>query len=73
VSTERDQLLALHLGKYMGCAATLPHNRAIGRLSRQKLFQQHRNNVPKMSVNGASMTFGLVSWIILGLCSGMKP
>jgi hypothetical protein len=27
----------------------------------------------KMSINGASMTFGLVSCTILGLCSNMKP
>jgi len=43
----------------MGCAATLPHNRAIGRLSRQKLLKQHRYYVLKMSVNGASTTVGL--------------
>jgi hypothetical protein len=65
--------LALHLGKGMGFAATLPHNRAIGRLSRQKLLQQHCYYVLKMSVNGASTTFGLVSWIILGLCGGVNP
>jgi hypothetical protein len=26
-----------------------------------------------MSVNGASTTFGLVSWKILGMCGGMMP
>jgi hypothetical protein len=52
--------------------ATLPHYRAIGRLSRQKLLQQHRYFVLKMSVNGASTTFGLVSLKILRLCGGMK-
>jgi len=57
----------------MGCAATLPHNRTIGRLSKQKLLQQDLYYVLKMSVNGASMTFGLVSWKILGLCDDMKP
>jgi hypothetical protein len=33
-STECQQLLTLHLGKCMGCAATLPRNRAIRLLSR---------------------------------------
>jgi hypothetical protein len=57
----------------MGCAATLPHNRAIGRLSGQKLWPQHCYFVLKMSVNGASMNFGFVSWKILGLCGSIKP
>jgi len=35
----------------MGCAATLRHNRAISRLSKQNLLQQHRYYVLKMSVN----------------------
>jgi hypothetical protein len=70
---ERQQFLALHLGKCIGCAVTLPHNRATHCLSRQKLFQQHRYYVLKMSVNGSSTTFGLISWKILGLCGGMKP
>jgi len=38
-STERQRLLALHLGKCMSCAATLPHNHTIGLLSRQNLLQ----------------------------------
>jgi len=57
----------------MGCAATLPHNRTIGRHSRQTLMKQHRYYVLKMSVNGASTTFGLESWKILALCGGIKP
>jgi hypothetical protein len=65
--------VALHLEKGMGFAATLPHNRAIGHLSRQKLWQQHRYYILKMSVNEVSMTFGLVCWIIFGLCGGMNP
>jgi len=60
-STERQQLLALHLGNCMGCAATLRHNRAIGRLSRQNLLQQHRYYVLKMSSNGASTIFSFAS------------
>jgi len=56
----------------MGWAAMLPHNRGIGRLSWQKLLPQHRYYVLKMSVNGASMTFGVGSWKILGLCGSMK-
>jgi hypothetical protein len=36
-------------------------------------LKQHRYYVLKMSVNGASTTFGLVSWKILGLCGCMKP
>jgi len=57
----------------MSCVAMLPHNRAIGRLSGQNLLQQHRYYVLKMSVNGASTTFGLVSWKILGLCCDIEP
>jgi len=72
-STERQRLLALHVGNYMGCAATLRHNRAIGRLSRQNLLQQHRYYVQKMSVNAASTTLGLVSLKILVLCGDNRP
>jgi len=72
-STERQRLLALHLGNCMGCAATLRHNHAIGRLSRQNVIQQHRYYVLKMSVNGASTTLGLVSWTILVLCGDNRP
>jgi hypothetical protein len=64
-STEGQRLLALHLGICMGCAATLLHNHAIGRISRQKLLQRHRYYVLKMSGNGASTIFVLASWVIL--------
>jgi hypothetical protein len=57
----------------MGCAVTLPHNCAIGRLCRQKLLQQHCYSVIKKSVNRARTTFGLVSWKFIGLCGKMKP
>jgi hypothetical protein len=67
-----EQLFALHLGKCMGCAAMLPDNRATGRISSQKHFQQHRYYILKMSVNGASTTFSLESWIILGRGGDMK-
>jgi hypothetical protein len=43
--------MALNLGQCMGGTATLPHNRAIGRNSRHKLFQQHPYYVLKMRVN----------------------
>jgi hypothetical protein len=36
-STECQRLCALDRGKCMGCTAMLPYNRAIGRLSRQRL------------------------------------
>jgi len=72
-STERQPVVPLHLRKCMRCAAMLPHNCAIGRLSRQNLFQQHRYYVLKISINGASTTFGLVWWKILGLCSDIEP
>jgi hypothetical protein len=69
----RQWFLSLHLGNCMGCAATLRHNRAIGRLSRQNLLQQHRYYVLKMRVNGPSTTLGLVSWKILVLCGDNRP
>jgi hypothetical protein len=45
--------LALHHRKCKGCAATLMHNRTIGRLSRQNWLRQHCFYVLKMSVNRA--------------------
>jgi hypothetical protein len=57
----------------MGCAATLPDNGGIGCLSRLQLLLKHRYYVPKMSINGASITFGLASWKILEQCGDIKP
>jgi hypothetical protein len=57
----------MYQGKSNGCGATLTHNRTISRLSRQKHLQQHRYNVLKMTVNGASAIVALASWIIVGL------
>jgi len=49
------------------------HNRTIGRLSRLNLLRQHCFYVLKMSVNGASTTFGHASWKINWLSSEIKP
>jgi hypothetical protein len=57
----------------MGCAVTFTYNRAIGRLSRQNLLQQHRYYVLKMSVIGESTTCGFASWKILGMGGDSKP
>jgi hypothetical protein len=65
--------MGLHLGKCMSYAVMLPQNHAIGRLPIQNLFQQHRYYVLKMSVNGATTTFGLLSWNVLGLCGDIEP
>jgi len=65
---ERQRLLALHPGKCKGCAATLSHNRTIGRLSRQNSFPHHRHHASKMTVNGASKILGFSSWKVKGLC-----
>jgi len=46
-STERQRLLALHLGKFKACAASLRHNRTIGRLLSQNSLRQDRNHVTK--------------------------
>jgi len=43
-------------------AAILIHNGTIGQHSSQKSLRQHCNYVLKMSVNGASTTFGLALW-----------
>jgi len=51
---ERQQLLAMHLGKSDVSVATLTHNRTIGRLSRQKCFLRHHYYALKMSINVAS-------------------
>ena len=57
----------------VGCAVTVRHHRTIGRLSMEQWWWQHFYYVLTMSVNRASMTFGLVSWKILGLCGDIEP
>jgi len=44
-----------------GCVMILSHNRIIGRLSKQNFLRQQSFYVLKMSVNGASTTFGLAT------------
>jgi len=55
----------------------VPRHDAIITLSAAFPGKNDCNNIAtlflKMSVNGASTTFGLVSWKILGLCGGMMP
>jgi len=68
----RQQLLAMRLRKWEGSAATLTENRTIGRLSWQKSFQQHRHYALKMSVNGASTTFGHASWKMRWQCGDIN-
>jgi len=69
---ERQQLWALYLGKSWGCAATLSHNKIIGRLSRQRQLRRYCYYVLKMSINGASTTLDLGSRKILGMCGDIK-
>jgi len=57
----------------MGCAVTVLHDRAIGRLSREKLLQQHPYYVLELSFNGESATFSLESWRIVGLPCDIVP
>jgi len=57
----------------VGCAVTVRHHRTIGRVSMEQWWWQHFYYVLTMSVNRASMTFGLVSWKILGLCGDIEP
>jgi hypothetical protein len=56
-STECQWLLALNHAKCKGSAATVSHNRTVGRLSGRKWLRQNRDYVLKMSVNGASINF----------------
>jgi len=56
-----------------GFAETLTHDRTIACLSSQKWLGQHGYYVLKMSVNGASVTFGHALWKIPGLCGDIKP
>jgi len=65
--------MALHHEKCMGCAATLSHNRTIGRRSRRKSLRQHSYYVWKMIVNRASTTSGLATWQMQGLCGDIDP
>ena len=57
----------------VGCAATVRHNRTIGRLSIEQWWWQHFYYVLKMSINRASTTFGLASWKLHGLCGDVTP
>jgi len=72
-STERQRLLALHLAKCNGSAATLSHNRSISGLSRHTWFRRHCHRALKMSINRASTIVGLASWKIKGLCDYIDP
>jgi hypothetical protein len=56
-----------------GCAVTVSHNRTIGRLSIEQWWWQHFYYVLTMSVNRASMTFGLAFWKMHGLCGDGTP
>jgi hypothetical protein len=56
-----------------GYAMTLTHNRTIGCIATDKWVLQRCYYVLKMSVNGASMTFGHASWTIQGLCGDVVP
>ena len=57
----------------VGCAVTLSHNQSISLLSMEQSWCQHFYCVLKMSVNRASMTFGLASWKMHGLCDDVTP
>jgi len=56
-----------------GCRATLSDNWTTGCLSRQKWLWEHRYYVLKMSINGASTTFGPASWKIQWYCGDIYP
>jgi len=56
-----------------GFAEMFIHNLTSAHLSIQKWLRQHRHDVSKMSMNGASKTSGLASWTMQGLCGDMKP
>jgi len=66
ISQVCPRFLALHYTKCEGCAATLIHNGTLGHLSRRKELRQHRYNVLKMSVHGASTILAFH----LGKCKG---
>jgi len=57
----------------VGCVGTLSYNRTIGRLSVEQWWWQHFYYVLKMSINRVSMTFGLASWNMHGLCGDVTP
>jgi hypothetical protein len=57
----------------VGCAVTVSHNRTIGRLSIEQWWWQHSYYVLTMSVNRASITFGLAFWKMHGLCGDGTP
>jgi len=54
-----------------GCAVTVSPNGTIGRLSMEHWWWQHFYYVLKMSVNRASMTLGLASENMHGLCGNI--
>ena len=60
-STERHQLLGLHLEKSNGYVVILTQNRTIGHLSRQKWLRQYHCHMLKMRINGAWKVVSLAS------------
>jgi hypothetical protein len=50
----------------VGCAGTVSHNRTIGPLSTEQWWWEHFYYVLQMSVDRASMTFGVASWKCMG-------
>jgi hypothetical protein len=57
----------------VSCAVTVSHNRTIGHLSIEQWWWQHFYYVLTMSVNRVSITFGLASWKMHGLCGDGTP
>jgi hypothetical protein len=57
----------------VGCAVTLHDDQTIGHLFVEQWWWQHFYYVLKINVNRASMTFGLASWKLHGLCGDVKP
>jgi len=70
---EHQQLLALHLRKSKGFAATSTHKGTKRRISRQKWLRGHRRYILNNSVKGASTISCLAPCIIKGLRHDMNP
>jgi len=73
-SVNRASTMFGHVSKVLGSdLLTVMHKQLIGSLYRQNRKRHSRCHVHKMSVNAASMIYGLASCTIQGLCNNINP
>jgi len=71
-STERQRSIFLPIQQSRGCIVLLIQKGSIGSLDRWKCIRHARCPILEMSLNGVWTIFGLASWLITRLCSGIN-